>query len=187
MGRSVKLQKIGSFTVKQPLIKTLNDIYENHPLKCRIEILTKDERSLILYTLTSVCIVLHTVLYTFPKVPARRIWLTIDCIFSCWSFLFFWWLQCLIQGWYCEEKIAGFLSRLGFKGYRWFKFNSEKNKQGKTNDWLNSAFLFHLVPEVQVFPTNLVQLADSSEHSLTHFTTKRSFALSCIHTDNVLC
>ena len=28
-----------------------------------------------------------------------------------------------------------FLSRLVFKGYRWFKFNSEKNKQGK-NQWL---------------------------------------------------
>ena len=42
--------------------------------------------------------ILHTVLYTFPKVRTRRICLTIKSFFGCWSFPLFSWPWCLIQG-----------------------------------------------------------------------------------------
>ena len=48
---------------------------------------------------------LHSVLYTFPKVPSRRIYLLIKSFVSWWSFLLFSWLLCVIQGWYCKEKL----------------------------------------------------------------------------------
>ena len=49
--------------------------------------------------------ILHTVLHTFPEVLMRRICLTIKSIFRWWSFLLFLWPSCLIQGWYCKEKL----------------------------------------------------------------------------------
>ena len=49
--------------------------------------------------------ILHTVLYTFPKVLTRRIWLTIRSFLGWWSFHLFLWIYCLIQGLYCEEKL----------------------------------------------------------------------------------
>ena len=49
--------------------------------------------------------ILHTVLYTFPKRLTRRICFTINSCFSWWSSLLFSWLSCLIQGWYCKEKL----------------------------------------------------------------------------------
>ena len=42
--------------------------------------------------------ILHTVLYTFPKVRTRRICLTIKSFFGCWSFPLFLRPWCLIQG-----------------------------------------------------------------------------------------
>ena len=48
--------------------------------------------------------ILHTVLYTFPKVLTRRICLTIKRLFSWWSFPLFSWPSCVTQGRYCEEK-----------------------------------------------------------------------------------
>ena len=49
--------------------------------------------------------ILHTVLYTFPKVLTRRIFLSIKSFFSWWSFTLFLWPYFLIQGWYCIEKL----------------------------------------------------------------------------------
>ena len=49
--------------------------------------------------------ILHTVLYTFPKVLKRRICLLIKSFFHWWSFPLFSWPQCAIQGWYCGEKL----------------------------------------------------------------------------------
>ena len=48
---------------------------------------------------------LHSVLCTFPKVLSRRIYLLIKSFVSWWSFLLFSWLLCVIQGWYCKEKL----------------------------------------------------------------------------------
>ena len=47
---------------------------------------------------------LHTMLYTFPKGLTRRICLTIKS-FSFWSFPLFLYPKCVIQGWYCKEKL----------------------------------------------------------------------------------
>ena len=49
--------------------------------------------------------ILHTVLYTFSTVLARRICLTIKRFFSWLSFPLFPWPYCLIQGWYWKEKL----------------------------------------------------------------------------------
>ena len=49
--------------------------------------------------------ILHTVPYTFPKVLTGRICLTIHNFFSRWSFPLFSWPECVLQGWYCEEKL----------------------------------------------------------------------------------
>ena len=54
--------------------------------------------------------ILHTVHYTFPKVLTRRICWTIKSFFSWWSFPLFSWPWCLIQGWYCKEKLVASLS-----------------------------------------------------------------------------
>ena len=48
--------------------------------------------------------ILHTVLYTFPKVLTRRICLPIKSFFRWWSFPLFSWPWCEIQGWYWREK-----------------------------------------------------------------------------------
>ena len=48
---------------------------------------------------------LHTVLHTLPEVLMRRICLTIKSIFRWWSFLLLLWPSCLIQRWYCKEKL----------------------------------------------------------------------------------
>ena len=61
--------------------------------------------------------ILHTVLYTFPKVLTRRISLTINSLFHCWSFPLFSWPLCVIHGWYCREKFDAGHS-WGPKGYR---------------------------------------------------------------------
>ena len=60
--------------------------------------------------------ILHTVLYTFPKVLTRRICLTIKGFFGCWSFFLFSWPYCVIQRWHCEEKIILYKSLLRIKG-----------------------------------------------------------------------
>ena len=49
--------------------------------------------------------ILPTVLYTFPKRLTRRISLTIKSCFSWWSSSLLSQLSCLIQGWYCKEKL----------------------------------------------------------------------------------
>ena len=49
--------------------------------------------------------ILHTVLYTFPKLLTRRVYLKIESFCSCWSFPSFSWPQCLIQGWCCKKKL----------------------------------------------------------------------------------
>ena len=49
--------------------------------------------------------ILHTDLYTLPKLLTRRIHLTIKSFFSWWSFPLFLWHSFLIQGWYCTEKL----------------------------------------------------------------------------------
>ena len=56
----------------------------------------------LLYTNISIHI-LHTVLYTFPKVLTRRICLIILTFLSWWSFPLFLWPWCLIWGWRCKE------------------------------------------------------------------------------------
>ena len=60
--------------------------------------------------------ILHTVLYTFPKVLTRRICLLIRSFF-CWaSFSSFSWPQYMVQGLYCKEKLDASHSK-GLKGY----------------------------------------------------------------------
>ena len=60
--------------------------------------------------------ILRTVLYTFPKALTRGICLKIKRFVSWWSFPWFSWPKCLIQGWYCEEKFeAGHSLRLKVK------------------------------------------------------------------------
>ena len=49
--------------------------------------------------------ILHTVLYTFPMVLTRRICFKFKSFFSWWLFPIFSRPQCLIQKWYCEEKL----------------------------------------------------------------------------------
>ena len=49
--------------------------------------------------------ILHAVLCTFAKVLTRRICLIIQSFFSWWSFPLFSWHQCVIQQWYCHEKL----------------------------------------------------------------------------------
>ena len=49
--------------------------------------------------------ILHTALYTFPKVLTERICLPIKSFFCWWSFPLFSWPLCVIQGWYCREKL----------------------------------------------------------------------------------
>ena len=49
--------------------------------------------------------ILHTVLYTLPKVLTRRICLAMKSFFSWWSFPLFSWPYSMIQGWYCKEKL----------------------------------------------------------------------------------
>ena len=60
--------------------------------------------------------ILHTVLYTFPKVLTRRICLTIKGFFGWWSFFLFSWPYCVIQRWHCKEKIILYKSLLRIKG-----------------------------------------------------------------------
>ena len=57
--------------------------------------------------------ILHTILYTFPKVLIRRIYLTISIFFSKWSFPIFSRPWCLTQGWYCKEKLDACQSSWG--------------------------------------------------------------------------
>ena len=61
----------------------------------QLSILSKSLNPLHLHISMSI---LHTVLYTFPKVRTRRICLTIKSFFGCWSFPLFSWPWCLIQG-----------------------------------------------------------------------------------------
>ena len=67
-----------------------------------------NNKSLAIYTLTSICIfsilAMH-MFYTFPKLPARRICVTIQSFFGWWSFLLFSWPECLIQEWHYQEKL----------------------------------------------------------------------------------
>ena len=49
--------------------------------------------------------ILHTVLYTFPKVLIRRTFWTIKSFISWWSFPLFSWPWCVIQGWHSREKL----------------------------------------------------------------------------------
>ena len=58
--------------------------------------------------------VLPTVPYKFCKALTRRICLTIKSFFIWWSFPSLLWSECLIQGWYCKEKLDASLS-LGVK------------------------------------------------------------------------
>ena len=60
--------------------------------------------------------ILHTVLYTFPKVLKKRICLTIKSFFTCWSFPLFSWPYCFIQGWSCKEELDASHSK-GLKGW----------------------------------------------------------------------
>ena len=61
--------------------------------------------------------ILHTVFSTFPKVLIRRFCRTIKSFCAWWSFPLFSWPQCLIQEWYCEEKLDASHS-LGLQGYK---------------------------------------------------------------------
>ena len=47
----------------------------------------------------------HTLLYTFPEVLTRRICVTIKSFFSWWLFSLFFQHPCLIQCWFCKEKL----------------------------------------------------------------------------------
>ena len=49
--------------------------------------------------------ILHTVLCTFPKALPWRICLTIKGFFRWWLNPLFLWPSCVIQGWYCKEKL----------------------------------------------------------------------------------
>ena len=51
--------------------------------------------------------ILHTVLYTCPKVLTRRICSAIKSFFMCWSYPQFSWAWSVTQGWYCKEKLDG--------------------------------------------------------------------------------
>ena len=57
--------------------------------------------------------ILHTVLDTFPEVLTRRICLKIKSFISWWSFPWFSWPRCVIQGWYCKEKLKAGQGILG--------------------------------------------------------------------------
>ena len=59
--------------------------------------------------------ILHTVFSTFPKVLIRRFCLTIKSSSTCWSFPLFSRPLCLIQGWYCKEKLDASHTK-GLKG-----------------------------------------------------------------------
>ena len=49
--------------------------------------------------------ILQTVFYTFHQVLTRRICLMIKSFFSWWSFPLFSWLNSLILGWCCKERL----------------------------------------------------------------------------------
>ena len=53
--------------------------------------------------------ILHTVLYTFPKMLTRRICLKVKSFFNWRSFPLFFWPRCLVQGWYCKEKLDAWM------------------------------------------------------------------------------
>ena len=60
---------------------------------------------LTLYTSTSVCI--FSVLFStpFPNMLTRRICLTIKSSSSWWLFPLFLWPKCVMERWYCKEKL----------------------------------------------------------------------------------
>ena len=69
-------------------------------------IISYKQQNMVLYSLlNSLQFNALTVLYTFPKELTRRICLIIKSCFTWWSFPLFSWPQCLIQGWYCKERI----------------------------------------------------------------------------------
>ena len=49
--------------------------------------------------------ILHTVLFTFPKVLTRRISSTIKSLTLMITSFFFSWPYCVIPGWYCRRKL----------------------------------------------------------------------------------
>ena len=73
--------------------------------------------------------ILLTVLYMIPKVLTRRIWLLIKSFFHWWSFPLFSWPWCMIQEWFCNEKLDAGHSK-GLKGWR--KEGSYKKKMKST-------------------------------------------------------
>ena len=59
--------------------------------------------------------ILHTALYTFPRMLTRRICLPIKSFFRLWSYPLFSWPYRVIQGWYWKEKFDTNHSK-GLKG-----------------------------------------------------------------------
>ena len=88
--------------------------------------------------------ILHTVLYTFPKSLIRRIRLPIKSIFHWWSFPLFSWPQCVIQGWYFEEKFDASHSQ-GWKGLMWYLNNYMWSKTKKNNFFRSPLYKSRLV------------------------------------------
>ena len=62
--------------------------------------------------------ILHTVPHTLLEVLTKRICVTINGFLSCWSFPLFSRPYCMIQGWYCREKLDACHSLLGVEGLK---------------------------------------------------------------------
>ena len=97
---------------------------KNQHCKCQFDLETMDKKSylversplnpiiiliplyiLTFYTLTSIKV--FSILFSIHsfKVLTRRICLTINNFFGCSQFPLFSWPYCMIQGWYCKEKL----------------------------------------------------------------------------------
>ena len=121
--------------------------------------------------------ILHTVSYTFPEVMIKRICVTIKSLNIWWSFPLLSWLWCMIQGWYCEEKLAARQphAKPSKKEKHFVCFFSTWDKFRRTCTLSTIVKLLWSVRSVMMYKMNILNTAEQPNETVSLiFLTRRS-------------